>query len=364
MPRLLPQGAGGMMATRRELLCRLGAASLLVAGLGAGAQAAESPAAGGRLYVSDERGGTVIVVDAASGAIVTKIAVGKRPRGLSLSPDGARLYVALSGSAIAGPGVDESKLPPPDRRADGIGVIDIATSRLVATLESGPDPETFALSPDGKTLYVSNEDTGRLSAVDTASGKIRASAAVGIEPEGVAVRPDGKVVYVTCEGDSTVHALDATTLATLATIPTKPRPRAIAFSQDGKRGMSTDEVGVGLTVFDTTTHAVLDTVSLASAGNPLVRPMGIVTAPDGRLTYVTTGRGGSLLEVDLAARSVRRTIAMVGQRPWGLAVKPDGRKAFTANGPSGDISIVDLDRGVVEQRIKVGDSPWGIVYRR
>lgn len=328
-----------------------------------GAQAAEAPAATGRVYVSDERGGTVVVVDAANGSVLSRIAVGKRPRGMALSPDGSRLYVALSGSAIAGPGVDESTLSPPDRRADGIGVIDIATNRLVATLESGPDPETFALSPDGKTLYVSNEDTGRLSAVDTVSGKIRGSAVVGIEPEGVAVRPDGKVVYVTCEGDSTVHALDATTLATLATIPTKPRPRAIAFSTDGKRGMSTDEIGVALTVFDTATHAVVATVSLASPGSSLIRPMGIVTAPDGRVAYVTTGRGGSVIEVDLANRTVRRTIAAVGQRPWGLALSADGRKAFTANGPSGDLSIVDLERGVVEKRIKVGDSPWGVVYR-
>jgi YVTN family beta-propeller protein len=349
------------MATRRDVLCGLGTSALVA--LTSGARSAENPAAGGRLYVSDERGGTVVVVDVGSGTVVSRIAVGKRPRGLSFSPDGLRLYVALSGSAIAGPGVDESTLPPPDRRADGIGVIDIATGRLVGTLESGPDPETFALSPDGKTLYVSNEDTGRLSAVDTVSGRIRGSAAVGIEPEGVAVRPDGKVVYVTCEGDSTVHALDATTLVTLATIPTKPRPRAIAFSRDGRRGMSTDEIGVALTVFDTTTHAVLDTVSLASPGNNLIRPMGIATAPDGRAVYVTTGRGGSLLEVDPASRSVRRTIAAVGQRPWGLALSTDGRKAFTANGPSGDISIVDLERGTVEKRVKVGESPWGVVYR-
>lgn len=187
---------------------------------------------------------------------------------------------------------------------------------------------------------------------------------VGIEPEGVAVRPDGKVVYVTCEGDSTVHAIDAVTLATLATIPTKPRPRAIAFTTDGRRGMSTDEIGASLTVFDTATHKVLDTVPLAAAGSTLVRPMGIVSGPDGRGVYVTTGRGGSLLEVDIAARTVRRTLASVGQRPWGLALSADGRKAFTANGPSGDISIIDLERGTVEKKVKVGDSPWGIVYAK
>ena len=73
------------------------------------------------------------------------------------------LLVALSGSPIAGPGVDESKLPPADRAADGIGVVDLATRKVVRTLTSGQDPEAFDLSPDGKTLYVSNEETAEMS---------------------------------------------------------------------------------------------------------------------------------------------------------------------------------------------------------
>ena len=76
------------------------------------------------------------------------------------------MLVALSGSPIAGPGVDESKLPPADRAADGIGVVDLATRKLVRTLKSGQDPEAFDLSPDGKTLYVSNEETAEMSVLD------------------------------------------------------------------------------------------------------------------------------------------------------------------------------------------------------
>src|SRR5215831_16642733 len=79
-----------------------------------------------RLYVSDETGGNIVVIDPVAGQVVDKIAVGKRPRGIRLSRDGKELLVALSGSPIGGPGVDESKLPPPDRTADGIGVVDLA----------------------------------------------------------------------------------------------------------------------------------------------------------------------------------------------------------------------------------------------
>ena len=81
-------------------------------------------AAGTRLFVSAETAGQVVVVDPASSRVVNRIVVGVRPRGIKASRDGSRLFVALSGSPIGGPGVDESKLPPADRSKDGIGEID------------------------------------------------------------------------------------------------------------------------------------------------------------------------------------------------------------------------------------------------
>jgi DNA-binding beta-propeller fold protein YncE len=110
------------------------------------------------VYVSAEDGGEVVIVDPDHAMVVARVPVGKRPRGLKLSPDGKLLYVALSGSPRGGPNIDESRLPPADRSADGIGVVDLKTARLVRTLPSGEDPESFDISADGKTLYVSNED--------------------------------------------------------------------------------------------------------------------------------------------------------------------------------------------------------------
>ncbi len=151
---------------------------------------------GPRIYVSDETGRDVVVIDPDAGLVVGRIEVGKRPRGLRLSKDGKQLFIALSGSPIGGPGVDESKLPPADRAADGIGVVDVASGKLVRKFNSGPDPESFDISPDGKFLYVSNEDAAEMSVLDLASGAITQRVTVGEEPEGVTVRPDGQVVYV------------------------------------------------------------------------------------------------------------------------------------------------------------------------
>src|SRR5271170_5746486 len=98
---------------------------------------------GYRIYVTNEISGDLSVIDSTTMEVVSTIPLGKRPRGIHASPDGKTIYVALSGSPPAPPGVDESTLPPPDHSADGIGVIDVATNKLVRMLKAGSDPENF-----------------------------------------------------------------------------------------------------------------------------------------------------------------------------------------------------------------------------
>lgn len=157
---------------RRAALAGATLAAVLMAACSIQPQPSPSgmPAAGGlRLFVSNEESGTVSVIDVASRRVVHTIPVGKRPRGIRASHDGATVYVALSGSPVGGPNVDESTLPPPDRRYDGIGVIVTATGTLKTVLKSGTDPEQFALSADGRRLFIANEDAGPASVLDLTS---------------------------------------------------------------------------------------------------------------------------------------------------------------------------------------------------
>src|SRR6185503_3632671 len=75
------------------------------------------------VFVTNEDSDNVTIIDSGTDSVIAIVPAGKRPRGIRLSPDGKTLFVAVSGSPKGGPGVDESKLPPPDRRADGIAVI-------------------------------------------------------------------------------------------------------------------------------------------------------------------------------------------------------------------------------------------------
>ena len=317
---------------------------------------------GERLYVSAEDGGEVVVVDPVSATVVARIAVGKRPRGVKLSADGRLLYVALSGSPKAGPGVDESKLPPADRAADGIGVVDLATSSLLRVYPSGQDPEAFDVSRDGKLLFISNEETAEMSVLDLASGQVVRRVPVGREPEGVTVRPDGKVVYVTSEEESLVVAVDAAAWVPLARIPVGPRPRSLVVTPDGKTAFVPNEMQPTVTVVDLVRNRSLGSIAVVPVAKTVLgpRPMGAVLSRDARTLYVSTGRGESVAIIDVATRRQRRILDGVGARPWGIALGANGRFLYTANGPSNDVSIIDTSTGKIEKRIQIGGTPWGL----
>ena len=133
-----------------------------------------------RAYVSNEKADTVTVIDTRTDRVVRIIAVGRRPRGIGISPDRSRLYVATSNE-------------------DAIEVIDLKTYRFIGRMPGGSDPEAFAVHPDGKRLFLSNEDSASATALDVTTGKVLKVIRVDIEPEGVGASPDGKWVYVTNE---------------------------------------------------------------------------------------------------------------------------------------------------------------------
>lgn len=315
-----------------------------------------APAAGAYVvYVTNERSGDLTVIDPATRRATATIPLGKRPRGLRLGPDGKTLYIALSGSPIGGPGVDEDKLPPPDKQADGVAVFDVASGKIARVIKGVSDPEQLAVSKDGR-VYVASEDTGKAVVLDAASGATLAQVDVGEEPEGVNLSPDGKQVWITSEGQAQVTVLDTTSFKPLKTIPVGQRPRNTAFTPDGKRAFVAGEQDHSLRVIDTATFAVLNTVTLP--GDAL-KPMDIVVSPDGARLYVSTGRGGEVLALDAASLGIVGT-AKVGARPWGIALSPDGKLLYSANGPSNDVSVVDAATMKTLAAIPAGAGPWTV----
>jgi YVTN family beta-propeller protein len=320
------------------------------------------PAGSYHVYVTNERSGDVSIIDSVTNDVVATVPLGKRPRGIHASPDKQTIYVALSGSPIAGPGVDEKTLPPADKSADGIGVFDIKTKKLLKTISGGSDPEEFDLSHDGTKLFTSNEDTAEASVIDIAMGKVVETLKVGEEPEGVTTSPDGKFVYVTSEQDGAIFVIDTEAHKVITSFKVGSRPRSVGFFPDGKKAYVTRENDGAITIIDTVKHAKTGEIKI---GNPLqpdnIKPMKVILSPDAKTAYVSTGRGKKVFMIDTATDKITNSIE-VGPRPWGIGLSPDGKYLYTANGPSSnDVSVVDLSTNMVIKQIKAGESPWGIL---
>ena len=312
-----------------------------------------------RVYVTNEQSGDLSVIDGVSHSVMATIPLGKRPRGIHPSADGKQLFIALSGSPIAGPGVNVSTLPMADKKADGIGVVDVTTNTFVKLMPAGSDPEEFASSSDGSKLYVANEDAGIASLLDLSTGRITKSWPVGEEPEGVSLRPDGKVVYVTSEDNGTIAVIDTAKQAVVKTFRVGRRPRVAAFLPDGSRAYVSLENDQALAVVDALNHTLIKTVTIGKVVDKDIKPMGIAVHPDGNRIFVSTGRAGRVFSFDTATDMAAGDV-VVGPRPWGIAISPDGKFLYTANGPSNDVSVVDTATLEVLTRINVGNRPWGV----
>jgi YVTN family beta-propeller protein len=106
---------------------------------------------GKKAYISSQRDREVVVLDLATNTVRGRIEVGAQPNKMALAHDGARLFVANGG-------------------ADTVSVIDTRTDRVVEEFRvtapaavlanprgfTGANPNSLALSPDDRLLYVTN----------------------------------------------------------------------------------------------------------------------------------------------------------------------------------------------------------------
>jgi YVTN family beta-propeller protein len=309
------------------------------------------------VYVTNEDSNDLSIIDPVTNEVMMTLPVGKRPRGVRVSPDGKYVLTALSGSPKCPPSMPDEQCEAlgADRSLDGIALIDAATHGLVRVLPSGSDPEQFDIDPSGDRLVVSNEDAGQASFVDVENGEVIRTVAVGTEPEGVKISPDGSVAAVTSESEHDIAVIDMQTGAVLARVEVGLRPRDVVFTSDGTHALVSSELGRLVAVIDTSNWTVVRRIEIS----PTALPMGLAVLDDARTLFVANGREGTVSRVDLQGGGVTGT-AEVGARPWGIALSPDGTRLYTANGPSNDVTVVDTSDLTVIATIPVGSTPWGV----
>src|SRR5438874_2486167 len=70
-----------------------------------------------------------------------------------------------------------------------------------------------AITADGKTVYVANQQSGNVVPISTATNTAGAAISVGPRPNGIAVTPDGSTVYVTMSSGTTIVPISTATNA-------------------------------------------------------------------------------------------------------------------------------------------------------
>ena len=223
------------------------------------------------VYVTNEDSNDVSVIDGDTHNVLETIDIGKRPRGLKVSPDGQLLYVAVSGAPKCPPTMEDEECEKleVDLSADGIAEVDTTTREVLRVLPSGLDPEQFDVNWETGLMYVANENANAASILDVENGTIVQTVDTGREPEGVRVSPDGRFAYVTGEVDSNITVIDTATGMISGKIDVGLRPRDIAFSSDSTHAYVSNEVGASISVIDVAGRTVVQTFSLPEGSLPM-----------------------------------------------------------------------------------------------
>jgi YVTN family beta-propeller protein len=287
---------------------------------------------------------SVSVIDTATGLVITKVKVGGAPKGIAITPDGKKAYVANYWNS-------------------NVSVIDTATNTVTATVKVGSHPDGVAISPDGKKVYVTNPGSNNVSVIDTDTNTITATVPVGNRPEGIAVTPDGKKVYVTNGGnntapDDTVSVIDTATNIVTATVPVGTHPRGIAVTPDGKNVYVANSYNRTVSVIDTATNTVTATVDVDNS------PHEVVVNPTGTKVYVAGGNG-FVSVIDTSTRKVVTTMN-VEKYPEEIAITRDGKKIYVVttgsyeNNYRNTLSVIDTSNDTVSATLNIDVSPGGL----
>lgn len=149
-----------------------------------------------RAYVSSSRDREIVVLDMHAGpAVKGRIKTTGQPNKLMVSHGQARLFAVMDNS-------------------DSVALIDTGAGRVIANISTtapqdlfrnnkklrGSNPNSLALSPDQRTLYVTNGGTNSLAVIaleaDLRSGRLQGLIPTGWYPNSVSLNGDGSMLYI------------------------------------------------------------------------------------------------------------------------------------------------------------------------
>ena len=323
-----------------------------------------------RALVTERGTNALVMLDLVAGKVLSQARVGDEP--FCVAARGSVAVVTNYGS-------------------DSLSVLGITPAGLsiTATIPVGDEPRGVALSLDGKRAYVALGGESAVVVVELASRKITQRLLTGLEPWQVALTPDGKRLTVGCTRARTLSVYALPTGEELFTVPLNGRNvRSIAISPDGKQAFvpfinerrfpaTKDNIDRGWVVGNRlarvpiTEEGPREAIALDTQGDALGDVDGCTLSPDGQTLALTAGGTHEVVffskiaglpfvafggpEDYLEPESVERVRRIkVGGRPLGAQFSADGKQLIVANDFLNAVQVLDVATGKVAKTITLG----------
>lgn len=158
------------------------------------------------VFVTLQGTGSLISIDLASGKVNWTAPIGPTPAGIITRPNGT-LLAGIMGS-------------------DYVDEIDPRDGHVIQKIHTGNGAHNFLITPDGKTIYVTNRVAGTISILDANTLAITGTLLAPGGPDDMALSPDGKELWVTDRWHASVGVIELAS-GTLKTIPVGRSPHGI-----------------------------------------------------------------------------------------------------------------------------------------
>ncbi len=303
-----------------------------------------------RIIQTNAAGDNVHIIDPATNEVVDVILGIPIPHGVTSHPDGSALYFSNE--------VDHT-----------LDVVPTATLRVSAQIPLTGRPNNISITPDGRKVYVAITGFDAfVDVIDTREQKnVRSIPTLG-GVHNVFVTPDGKYVVDGMIGARTLTVIDTETDRPVWSLHFDGGVRPMAFERnpDG----STKRIFVQITnyhgfyVVDFEKRVVVDKVAMPEL--PLTQQAndglqgspghGLAVSPDGRQLWSTSKPNNHVYAWSLPDLEYLGGVP-VGSHPDWLTMTPDSRYLYSANAGSNDVSVIDTQAMKEIARITVGQVP-------
>ena len=178
--------------------------------------------AAGSVFVSTEAPDRVLRVDLKTRKVAGVFeGVGRIAHMVTVSHDGKTAYASNAGSGT-------------------VAIVDLA-SKQTRTVAVGKRPEGSVLSPDGRELFVANRESAEITVIDTAKGEAVGRIATGNGPVRIGITPDGSTLVYALMHDHAIGFADAKARREMGTVKVEGSPVSLHLSSDGARAFAASE---------------------------------------------------------------------------------------------------------------------------